>query len=70
MSPNLSLHLLVKDRERDMLVIDLKTLSNNNLKKLVANYISLDDVHDECGACSRPTLLHKEGAGTWTEKEP
>ena len=53
-----------------MSVINLETFSNDNLKKLVANCISLEDVYDKCGSCGQPTLLHKEGACTRTEKEP
>ena len=51
-------------------MINLETLSNDNLKKLVAKWILLEDVYDECGACGRPKLLHKEGTFTQTEKEP
>ena len=35
-------------------------MSDENLKKLVKQLISLDDVYDQCDECRRPILLHKE----------
>ena len=43
-----------------MSIYNLATLSNDNLKKLARECISLDVVFDECEECGRPTLLHKE----------
>ena len=53
-----------------MSVINLDTLSNDELKKRVAALVSLDDWSDECGQCGRPALLHKGGPCTRQEKEP
>ena len=36
-------------------------LSNDNLMKLVSNFISTDDIYDKCMNCGQPSLLHKEG---------
>ena len=52
-----------------MSMINLDTLSNDNLKKLIGSLTSLDDVYDECGACGRPILLHKDTLSTRTDKE-
>ena len=41
-------------------IINLATLSDKDLKKLVSEYISLRDIYDECEECGRPVLLHKE----------
>ena len=35
-------------------------MSNNALKKLGKELVSLDDVYDECDECGRLTLLHTE----------
>ena len=35
-------------------------LSNKDLKKLVSEYISLEDIYDECDKCGRPINLHQE----------
>ena len=45
---------------KEMSIYNLVTLSNDNLRKLAKEYISLDDVYDECEECRSPTLLHKE----------
>ena len=37
---------------------NLQTLSNVDLKRLLNEYISLDDIYDECDDCGRPILLH------------
>ena len=47
-----------------MSIYNLATLSNDILKKLAKECVSLDDVYDECEECRRPTLLHKEEACT------
>ena len=44
-----------------MSVVDLETLSNNDLKLSVASLVSLEDWADECGACGHPALLHRGG---------
>ena len=43
-----------------MSIYNIVQLSNNDLKKLASEYISLDDVHDECKECERPMILHRE----------
>ena len=53
-----------------MSVVDLDTLSNDELKKRVASLICIDDWSDECGQCGRPSLLHRGGPCTRSEKEP
>ena len=44
-------------------------MSNDNLKKLAKECISLDNVYNECDKCGRPTLLHKEDECTRTVEE-
>ena len=51
-------------------MINLDTLSNDNLKKKVAALVSLDDWSDECGNYKRPVLLHKGSLCIRKEKEP
>ena len=41
-----------------MSIYNLQTLSNIDLRKLVNEYISLDDIYNECDDCGRPVLLH------------
>ena len=41
-------------------VIDLKNLTNDDLKKPLASQIALEDWTDECGKCGYPKLLHKD----------
>ena len=41
-----------------MSINNLQTLSNVDLKRLVNEYISLDDIYDKCDDCGRPVLLH------------
>ena len=53
-----------------MSVINLESVSNDELRRKVASLISLDDWSDECGMCGRPTLLHKGGPCTRKEREP
>ena len=43
-----------------MSIYNIATLSNYNWKKLAREYISLNDIYDECDKCGRPKLLHKE----------
>ena len=50
-------------------VVNLDTLSNDELKKRFLSLISIDDWSDECGQCGRPSLLHKGGPCTRLEKE-
>ena len=50
-------------------MVNLDTLSNNELKKRVLSLISINDWSDECGQCGRPSLLHKGGPCTRSEKE-
>ena len=52
-----------------MSVDDLDTMSNNDLKMRVASLISLEDWADECGACGRPALLHRDSPCTRAEQE-
>ena len=42
-----------------MSIYNLQTLSNKDFKKLVNEYISLDDIYDECDECGRPVILHQ-----------
>ena len=41
-----------------MLIYNIAKLSNNDLKKLASEYISIDYVYDECEECGRPVILH------------
>ena len=41
-------------------IYDIVQLSNKDLKKLVSDYISLEDIYDECEKCGRPILLHQQ----------
>ena len=50
-------------------VSDLDQLSNDELKKRVLTLVSIDDWSDTCGQCRRPSLLHKGGPCTRSEKE-
>ena len=43
-----------------MLICNIATLSNKDLTKLVSEYISIEDIYDECDQCGRPVLLHKD----------
>ena len=42
-----------------MSIFNIAQLSNKDLKKLVSEYISLDDIYDDCDQCGRPVLLHQ-----------
>ena len=50
-------------------VVDLDTMSNDDLRKRIASLISLEDWADECGICGRPSLLHRDGPCTRKERE-
>ena len=39
-----------------MSIYNIAKLSNKDLKKLASEYISLDDVYDECEECGRPQI--------------
>ena len=43
-----------------MSIVELKNLSNEDLKKRLASQIDLEDWTDECRKCGYPRLLHKE----------
>ena len=43
-----------------MSIYNFAKLANKDLKKLASEYISLDDVYDECDECRRPVILHQE----------
>ena len=59
----------VRESLFSMSVINLDTLLNDNLKKLIGSLTLLDNVYDECGACGHSTLLHKDRLCTRTENE-
>ena len=54
----------------EMSVVNMDTLSQDDLKKRVMALVSIDDWSDACLQCSRPSLLHKGGPCTRSEKEP
>ena len=43
-----------------MFIYNIAKLFNKDLKKLASEYISLDDVYDECEECGRPVILHQQ----------
>ena len=43
-----------------MSIVELKNLSNEDLKKRSASQIDLENWSDECRKCEYPRLLHKE----------
>ena len=43
-----------------MSVVDLNTVSSENLKQRVTSLILFEDWADEFGACGHPSLLHEE----------
>ena len=43
-----------------MSIYNLATTSNDVLKKLVRELVSLEDVYDKCEDCGRLILFHKE----------
>ena len=53
-----------------MSIVELETLSNDELKKRVTSLTSLEDWSDSCRACGIPSLLHKDGPCTRQEQEP
>ena len=42
------------------IIVELKNISNDDLKKHLASQIALEDWTDECSKCGYPKLLHKE----------
>ena len=52
-----------------MSIYNIANLSTKDLKKLASEYISLDDVYDECDECGRPVILHWEEDCTWDVDE-
>ena len=53
-----------------MSLVDLESMSNDDLRKRIASLIVLEDWSDECGKCRRPSLLHRDGPCTRQESEP
>ena len=43
-----------------MSIVELKNLSNDDLKKCLASQIDIEDWRYECNKCGYPKLLHKE----------
>ena len=41
-------------------IVELKNLSNDDLKKHLTSQIALEDWTDECSKCGYPKLLHKD----------
>ena len=52
-----------------MSVINLESLSKDDLKKKIASLVSLDYWSDECCQCGQRLLLHKRGLCMRQEKE-
>lgn len=53
-----------------MSVVDLETLLNDDLRKMIASLAVLEDWSDEYGQCGHPSLLDKEGPCTKKDREP
>ena len=53
-----------------MSVIDLESMSSDDLRKRIASLISLEDWADECGICECPSLLYRYGPCIRKEQEP
>ena len=51
-----------------MSIYNLQTLSNIDLRKLVNENMSLDDINNECDDCGRPVLLHLNPSEPCTRK--
>ena len=49
-------------------IYNQQTLSNKDLKKLVNEYISLEDIYDECDECGRPVILHQNPSEECTRR--
>ena len=47
-------------------IYNIVQLSNKDFKKLVSEYISLEDIYDECDQCGRPIILHQDPGGECT----
>ena len=43
-----------------MSIVELKNLSYEDIKKILASQIDIEDWTDECNKCGYPKLLHKE----------
>ena len=43
-----------------MSIVELKNLSNDDLRKRLAQHIHIEDWTEECGKCGYLRLLHKE----------
>ena len=43
-----------------MLIVELKNLSNDDIKKRLASQIDIEDWTDKCNKYGYPRLLHKE----------
>ena len=41
-------------------IYNIVQLSNKDLKKLVSEYILLEDIYEQCDKCGRPILLHQQ----------
>ena len=49
-------------------IYNIAKLSNKDLSKLVSEYISLEDIYDECDQCGRPVILHQDPEGECTRE--
>ena len=49
-------------------IYNIAKLSNKDLSKLVSEYISLEDIYDECDQCGRPVILHQDPGGECTRE--
>ncbi len=43
-----------------MSIVEFKNLSNDDLRKRLAQQIDIEDWTDKCGKCGYPKLMHKE----------
>ena len=41
-------------------IYNIAKLSNKDLKKIVSEYISLEDIYDGCDNCGRPVILYQD----------
>ena len=51
-------------------IYNIVQLSIKDLKKLVSEYISLEDVYDSCDHCKRPVILHQDECTREVEEGP
>ena len=49
-------------------IYDIVQLSHKDLKKLVIEYVSLEDIYDECDKCGRPIISHQEPDAEYTRE--